>query len=273
MVSLPLALGLALVAGITLFSAIFAVSRGLDNYAAVDIVWPLQFPGYAAVYAVLLEGTALRMLLFTALIAAWSLRLATHLYKRIRRDHPREDPRYSALRESWKPRFGPRMYLFFVFQGLAGWLLATPFVLPASNIDPAIGMWELLGIAVGLASVAGQASADRTLWRFKEVPSNRGQVCRNGLWAYSRHPNYFFEWLIWMAIATFAAGSPYGWLAFFSPVLMLYLLLKVTGVPPAEERALRTKGELYRNYRRTTNSFFPGPVRGPAEPNKTDTHE
>jgi steroid 5-alpha reductase family enzyme len=92
---------------------------------------------------------------------------------------------------------------------------------------------------------------------FKNDPTNKGKVCRVGLWNYSRHPNYFFEWLIWMAYLIFALASDGGWIAVFAPAIMLYLLLRVTGIPLTEENAIKSKGDLYREYQRTTSAFVP----------------
>jgi steroid 5-alpha reductase family enzyme len=99
--------------------------------------------------------------------------------------------------------------------------------------------------------------ADSQLQSFKSNPANRSATCRVGLWRYSRHPNYFFEWLIWVAFAVFAMGSPYGYVAAFAPLLMLFFLFRVTGIPATEAQALRSKGDDYRQYQRTTSAFVP----------------
>ena len=104
---------------------------------------------------------------------------------------------------------------------------------------------------------ACEALADAQMKRFKAAPANRGQVCQVGLWRFSRHPNYFFEALIWVGFALFALGSPHGWIALSCPVLMLYFLLKVTGIPLTEEYAVKSKGAAYREYQRTTSAFIP----------------
>src|SRR5207253_10734062 len=106
-------------------------------------------------------------------------------------------------------------------------------------------------------SSAGESTAYRQLLHFKMEPENAGRTCQVGLWRYSRHPNYFFEWLMWVAYALFAAASPWGWLASACPLVMLYLLIRVTGIPPNEAQALRTRGEEYREYQRATSAFMP----------------
>ena len=92
-------------------------------------------------------------------------------------------------------------------------------------------------------------------------PANKGKVCQLGLWNYSRHPNFFFEWLMWVAYFIFALSSPYGWWAVIAPAFMLFLLIKVTGIPLMEQRALANKGDAFREYMRTTSFFIPLPKR------------
>jgi steroid 5-alpha reductase family enzyme len=99
--------------------------------------------------------------------------------------------------------------------------------------------------------------ADQQLKRFRQDPANKGKVCQTGLWNYSRHPNYFFEWLVWVAFFLAAAATPLGWLTVYCPALMLYFLFRVTGIPATEEQSIRTKGEAYREYQRTTSVFVP----------------
>ena len=112
-------------------------------------------------------------------------------------------------------------------------------------------------MALWFVAVAGEALADAQLAAFKRNPANRGGVCAVGLWRYSRHPNYFFECLIWVSYALFAFGSPGGWLALIGPAAILYLLLRVTGIPLTEEQSLRSRGEAYRRYQETTSAFLP----------------
>jgi steroid 5-alpha reductase family enzyme len=103
----------------------------------------------------------------------------------------------------------------------------------------------------------GESAADFQLMYFKSKPANHGVICQVGLWKYSRHPNYFFESLIWIAFALFAMGSPYGYVALIAPMLILYFLFRVTGIPATEAQALRSKGESYRRYQQTTSAFVP----------------
>ena len=106
-------------------------------------------------------------------------------------------------------------------------------------------------------ALAGESAADRQLEAFRRDPANRGKTCRVGLWRVSRHPNYFFEWLVWVAYFVFALASPWGWVTIYCPALMLFFLFRVTGIPATEAQALKSRGEDYRQYQRTTSAFFP----------------
>jgi len=112
--------------------------------------------------------------------------------------------------------------------------------------------------------------ADRQLAAWREDPANAGRTCRAGLWAWSRHPNYFFEWLHWLAYPLLAVGLPLGWTVWFVPALMLLLVLKVTGIPPTERRSLERRGDDYRAYQRSTSAFIPMPPGGAAASSPPD---
>ena len=123
------------------------------------------------------------------------------------------------------------------------------------------------GAALALASIAGEVTADTQLAVWKGNPANKGKTARNGLWGWSRHPNYFFEWLHWVAWAVIAFSSPYGWVAIFVPVFLFVLLFKVTGIPETEAQSLRSRGDDYRRYQEEVSVFVPlPPKRGPGAP-------
>lgn len=169
----------------------------------------------------------------------------------------REDGRYRDLRE----RFGARINLFhlgfFQFQAVLVVLVSGPFVLAASAMRHEPSWLDMAGLGLWLAGIIGEATADEQLKRFKRSGASQGKVCRAGLWRYSRHPNYFFEWLIWCSYALVAVQAHRGWLALFAPAFMLLLIMKVTGIPPTERRAVQSRGDEYRKYQRETSAFFP----------------
>jgi steroid 5-alpha reductase family enzyme len=158
------------------------------------------------------------------------------------------------------------MFGFFQLQAFSVLGLGAAFFLASLNPRPRFDALELAGAALWLVALAGEALADRQLAAFKRQAENRGRVCAVGLWRYSRHPNYFFEWLVWVAFLVVALASPWGWVAAIGPASILYLLLRVTGIPLTEEQALRSKGDAYRDYQRTTSAFIPWWPRGPRQP-------
>ena len=143
------------------------------------------------------------------------------------------------------------------FRRLLDVVLSAPFLIACLDIKAPLGLLEKIGAGIWLVSMLGEAIADQQLHNFKKNPANAGKTCRAGLWRYSRHPNYFFEWMIWVGYAVFALGSPWGWIGLISPALILYFLLGATGIPATEAQALRSRGDEYREYQRTTSSFVP----------------
>jgi steroid 5-alpha reductase family enzyme len=222
----------------------------------VDVAWGL---GVAAVAVFLAwnssHGDLSRRLLVSALIVIWSLRLSGHVLLRLwRQPH---DGRYEALQRTWGSSAAWRMLRFYQMQGLASVLFALPVWIAATNPQP-LGWHDLAAGICWLAGIAGETLADAQLARFRASSENRGRVCQVGLWYFSRHPNYFFEWLHWCSYPLFAWGSSLGILAWIGPWAMYYFITQVTGIPPTEAQALRSRGEAYREYQQTTNAFFPG---------------
>jgi steroid 5-alpha reductase family enzyme len=249
----------ALAALCALFGLVYALARRIDNYGIVDIAWSYAFALLAGIYALLGAGWPPRRAMIAALVTVWSLRLGTHLLVRIARKHPEEDGRYRQLRKDWGAAFRTRMGGFFQMQAASVVLLGIPFLAACSNPRPGLGALEWAGACLWLAAISGEALADAQLSAFKSDPRNRGSVCEAGLWRYSRHPNYFFEWLIWVSYSLFAFASPWGWLGILSPACILLLLLRVTGIPATEEQSVRSKGDLYRSYQARTSAFVPLP--------------
>jgi steroid 5-alpha reductase family enzyme len=254
---IALLLSAALLLAVCLMTLVWIVSRRIQNAGIVDIAWSAGFAPIALMYAVGAPGDVTRRALIAGMVVLWSLRLGWYLYVRVMGHHPVEDRRYAQLRAEWGERAESKMFWFFQLQAALLVALSVPFVLTAVNPQPGISLLEWLGVGLWLVGLTGESLADAQLQRFKADPANRGGVCRVGLWRYSRHPNYFFEWLIWVAYFLFAAASPWGWLTVYCPALMLYFLLRVTGIPMTEELAVKNKGEAYREYQRTTSSFVP----------------
>jgi steroid 5-alpha reductase family enzyme len=257
--------GIALLLDLSAMILVWVLAFRMRNNSIVDIAWSALFSVLVLVYALFGKGYLMRRAIMAGMVVFWSLRLAFHLYRRISRLHPIEEGRYLKLRAEWALKLKSNFFWFFQAQGLLNTFLSLPFLLACQNLDPKISIIEFVGVALWLIALIGEAIADRQLDQFKRRPQNKDQVCQEGLWRYSRHPNYFFEWLVWVSFFVFALSSPFGAFTIYCPLAMLYFLLKVTGIPMTEEQAIRTKGNSYREYQRTTNAFFPWFRRGSCE--------
>lgn len=254
----PAALLLFALAGLCVaFALLWALCRRVDNYGFVDAAWALSFGVLAGAYAWCGPGWLPRNVAVAVLAGTWSARLGTHLLRRLVRHHPVEDGRYVQLRRDWSAHLDRKMFGFFQLQAGSVLALSLPFLVPTFNRTGQFHFLEIAGALVWLGGWCGEALADLQLAAFKRGAADRAAVCDRGLWRYSRHPNYFFEWVTWVGFAVFALGSPYGWIGLLSPAAILYLLLRVTGIPLTEEQAVRSKGEAYRRYQATTSAFVP----------------
>ena len=248
-----LAVGLAISA--TYFAITWAISVRIKNYGLLDVAFSYGVAILAPIYAAYGPGDPLRKWAFTIIGVVWSLRLGSYILVRVLRHHPTEDARYQTLRARWP---GPLRFLgFFQMQALLVVIFSLPFLFASFNPAPALSPLEVIGMIVAGLAVLGEAVADMQMQAFKRDQANRGRVCDIGLWRYSRHPNYFFESMVWWGCFLVATASPWGWITIACPLLMLYFLLKVTGIPLTEEYAVKSKGAAYREYQRTTSAFVP----------------
>jgi len=222
----------------------------------VDVGWAGSLGALAALYALLLDGDIIGRLCVAVFGVAWSVRLGSYLFRQ-RFQVPGEDERYHSLRLAWGENAQRNFFLLFQAQALLAVILSLPFLaICMSREVPSSG--ALIGaILLFIGSIAGEAWADSDLHAFRSDPNNRGKVCRTGLWSYSRHPNYFFEWLYWWSYVALGLQLPSGWLTLIGPAVMYYFLRYLTGIPATEARALESRGEEYRRYQTTTNAFFP----------------
>lgn len=233
---------------------IFLWAKAIKNNGIVDIFWAFNFLVIAAIIWFLAEGNEQRKLLVCALAALWSLRLGVYLLIRVGSHLKEEEGRYKALREEWS---NTTFFFFFQAQAFSNVMLALPFFLIALNTDPELSIAEYVGAGLWLIAIVGEGLSDWQLKNFKKNPANKGKVCQDGLWNYSRHPNYFFQLMIWTSVLIMALPSPYGYLAIICPLSIGYLIFKVTGIPMTEEQSVRSRGDLYREYQRTTSVFVP----------------
>lgn len=253
-------LAIALIADLLIFAAAWAFCVRIKNFSPVDAFWAFAI-GLTSAYHLGSEPVSGKHAIAAMLIAVWSMRLGLHLAKRIIKHHPEEDSRYMKLREAWGEKTNPLLFLLFLGNAVLVFLLALPFHIIASDPDSTFDAFSIIGTIVTIIGLMGETIADKQKSAFKATNPDPKSVCRKGLWNYSRHPNYFFESVIWIGIFLFAAGSPYGWATIYAPAIITFLLLKVTGIPPTEASALKRKGEAYREYQRTTSAFIPLPPR------------
>jgi steroid 5-alpha reductase family enzyme len=249
--------GYSLVACCVIMFFVWLWSYQVKNAGVVDIFWSYNFPVMAIILLLLAPGFETRKLLICSMVLIAGGRLGTHLALRVLKHLRQEEPRYAAIRKEWGKNAEVKMAFFFQMQALSNVLLAIPFFIITMNTSPELNAFEYAGAALWAISVLGEATADAQLSAFKKDPANKGKVCDKGLWGYSRHPNYFFEWLMWVSYFVFALGSPYGYIAIISPAIILYLLLKVTGIPMTEEQSIRTKGDAFRAYQKRVSVFMP----------------
>ncbi len=201
----------------------------VGNAGLVDVGWTLSMVALAGLYASVGPGDAVRRLVMVAMVAIWGGRLATYLLRDRVLGRP-EDQRYSALRRSSVAAAG-NFFAFFQAQALLAVVLSAPLLVASLDRRPMNSALELVAVGLWAVALAGETIADRQLERFKQRAGTSGRVCRDGLWRYSRHPNYFFEWLVWVAFALYAARSPWTAVGFIAPVLMLFFLFRITGIP------------------------------------------
>jgi len=262
-VAIAAAEGLLIVA----MAAGWLVQRRLNNAGWVDVFWTFGV-GLAgimvALWPVADSGAASRRGLVAALVAAWMLRLGVHVALRVARSP--EDLRYVAFRKEWGADFERRLFWFMQRQAWGSILFVIAIAVAAHHPAPTLRVADAIGAAILIVAIAGEWTADLQLQHFKRDPANRGRLCDTGLWSLSRHPNYFFEWFGWLAyplIAIDLAGGYWqGFLALGAPLLMYWVVVHGTGIPPLEAHMLRSRGDAFRRYQSRTRAFFPFPRTG-----------
>jgi steroid 5-alpha reductase family enzyme len=223
---------------------------------AVDAGWSASLVALAVLYAAVGPGAQCHRILIAVIGGLEYLRIAFVVLRRVGHG---EDSRYRELRARWRDKGREQLTFAIFYQAQAALAAAfsVPFLLAAFNGSGSIERIEWVGAVVWLFGASFEAIADFQLARFKANPANKGQTMRFGLWHYSRHPNYFGQCVTWVGFALVATAAPWGWIAWFAPALITYLVLFVTGVPPAEERSLASRGDDYRRYQRETSVFVP----------------
>jgi len=239
----------------------WAIQRRTDNSGWIDATWSFAVGACAFGLALTSSGDGGRQFLVATLVALWSLRLGGYIAARSA--GAGEDPRYAWLMREWGADAGKQLFKFLQVQAIAGLVLALSVYAAAMNPAPGLRVLDFAGAAVFVIALVGAAVSDEQLRRFRANPANKGKVCDVGLWGLSRHPNYFFEWLGWVAfpLIALAGWNLWGALAFAAPALMYVLLAHVSGIPPLEAHMERSRGAAFAAYKARVNAFFPGPAR------------
>lgn len=235
------------------------LQRRTGNAGIVDSIWAFSLGGLAFWYGLVGTAPLESRLLVAVLGGLWGLRLGTHLW--VRNWGATEDWRYAQLRAGWGAQANGKMFWFFQFQNLFTLLLAATAFMPVAyrQDDPPL-VAVALALLIWVAAVLGETLADAQMEEFRSDPDNRGKVCDEGLWRYSRHPNYFFECLHWLAYVPLALGAPWGLASFVAPLVMAALLMKLSGIPMLEKGLMQRKPG-YADYVARTSALIPWPPR------------
>jgi steroid 5-alpha reductase family enzyme len=253
-----------------LMAGAWMVQQRTGNSGWVDTIWTFAVGlvgAGSALWPVADAAPNPRQWLVAALVAIWSVRLGLHIA--VRTAAIPDDPRYAAFAREWGVDSPRRMFVFLQNQGFGSIPLVFAIFVAARFPLTALRFQDYLGALILLIGIAGEALADAQLRNFRIDPANKGRVCDVGLWRWSRHPNYFFEWFGWLAYPVIAIPIgdplyyplyyPWGWASLLAPLFMYWILVHVTGIPPLEQQMLRSRGERYRDYQSRTSMFFPLP--------------
>jgi steroid 5-alpha reductase family enzyme len=239
-----------------------AISSGKSGW--IDTIWSFSVGGFGAVAALSpfpYSGPSTRQWIVAALAALWSLRLGSHIAHRTL--YGGDDPRYAQLRKEWGANYRSKLFWFVQIQVVAALPLVVSIAVAAHEPSPYLKFSDWLGVTTLLVAILGESIADWQLKAFTSNPANKRRICDAGLWSFSRHPNFFFEWLGWTAYPLIAIkfndSYPQGWIALAGPILMYWLLVQVSGIPPLEAHMLRSRGDAFRSYQSRVNAFWPGP--------------
>lgn len=249
-------LALAGIACSVTFALLWLRQTRTNDATSVDAAWAAAIGALGLAAAASGDGHALQRTLAAAIVGAWSGRLTWHLLAHRVFGHAGEDGRYRAMRAHWGARAHLHFFWFYQLQAAAAFVFALPFWFLANCRADALAPLQWTGLAVVAVAQALEGLADRQLEAHRKDPAMRGRACRRGLWRYSRHPNYFFEWLTWCGIALVAAPAAGAWAA-VQPAAMFVLVRFVSGVPYTEMQALKSRGDDYRRYQQETNAFVP----------------
>lgn len=244
--------GLIIALFLPLLTWIVSLFKG--DVSIVDSLWSLIFLALCLTWFLSYETTTTRSVILLALVALWAIRLSAYITWRNRGQG--EDARYQAMRRKHSPNFAIKsLFIVFLLQGLLAWIISLPLLAAITGSRP-LNLIDALATALVLFGIVFESIADAQLAAFKSKPGSEGQVMDKGLWRYTRHPNYFGECCLWWGFYLFAVAAG-GWWSLLSPLLMTFLLLRVSGVTLLEKDIVERR-PAYRDYIGHTNAFIPG---------------
>ena len=260
---LALALGIAAFLSAMMCGA-WSVALKTQQSGWIDATWSVSV-GAAGVLAALapIEMTSHwpRQVLVASLVALWALRLGSHIALRTLQGG--DDPRYAQLKKEWGGAYRRKLFTFLQIQAAAAGMLALTVAAAARNPVPELRVQDFLGVAILTIAIVGEGVADRQLTKFRQHSKGGKKVCDVGLWSWSRHPNYFFEWLCWLAYPLiaidFSGLYPFGWISLIGPIFMYWLLVHVSGIPLLEAHMMRSRGSEFETYKARVSAFWPLP--------------
>lgn len=259
MISLLATFTVSLAAAVVFMSMMFLVARRLGRYDIVDVAWGIAFV-VIGVTSLLLNQSTATSLTVLVLVSIWGGRLSSHIYRRLRAT-TEEDKRYVELRKKWKPgNQSIAIYLrIYLVQALLASVVSLPVIVLGTAHTEAQRPFFWIGLLLWAAGFVIEATSDRQLRMFMQEPRNKGRLMTSGLWRYSRHPNYFGELLQWWSIGVIALGVPQGWIGLAGPLLISYLIVFISGIPPMEKAFEEREG--WSQYKSHTSALIPWLVR------------
>jgi steroid 5-alpha reductase family enzyme len=252
-----------LVAMAVVMSSGWLFQRAVKNGGWSDVFWTYGTGATCALACLVPNGAAgsptWRQMLVAALVAIWSLRLGTYVATRVARGA--EDARYADFRREWGAQFQRNMFGLLIVQAPVTAILSLSILVAARHSHPGFRIADLIGALILIGSILGEGLADQQMKAFRADPASKGKVCDTGLWAWSRHPNYLFEALGWLAYPVIAIdlAHPFSLVSLIAPIVMFIVLRFGTGVPPLEAAMLKSRGDAYRLYQARVSAFWPRP--------------
>lgn len=245
--------GLVFVAGSA--ALLWLLSLRMRDVSIIDIFWGPGIAGVVDIAAILGQASGPRVSAVLLLVNLWAVRLAAHIFAR----HEGEDHRYAAMRHQYGAQWWWwSLVQVFLLQAILIWFIAAPLVAAVMSGRGTIGAMDYLGIGIAALALVTEALADFQLARFRADPANKGKVMDRGLWGWSRHPNYFGEAMLWWGFFLIGYSASHAWWLALSPLVVTFLLLKVSGVSLMEDR-IEDRRPAYAAYKRRVSAFVPWP--------------